>query len=478
MNIKRISAVEILLWTFAFLLILLVVSPFGLGFKIKNDYPAVLAGVSDLVQADIKIISYDRGFYSSSVILDIALPDVPFKLQLKENIIHGPVYLGLINQGKSPFVAAVVTGELVPPAELAVQINQLFSGKAPMLYQNVIEFSGSMTSESYMPPINTIITAEGNDISIRSSGLTLVSRYFPAEGRLSGESSLPTLLISTDTDKMEIQRLNLNFSGIKGNNNLLIGDSILTLGLLDYHSNGEQLSVRSFNVQTMTNEQGKFLNSQLQMNAQEILASNVKLGPVAFNVSIKGLDADKLIELQDIQKDMQQKLEQGIPEEQVTAMYAGQMLGILPDLLKQSEININPLKVESDIGALTSDLAFSIEGLDASAPADPLFILNAINLDIGLQIDEGLLQQIVKWQLQANDQMVTGDAITRRKEAAIPIDQKVSENIQGLLDEDWLVKDNSVYQSHISFHQGQMLLNGKPVDPIAHLMSQMAAPGR
>ena len=121
MNVKRISAMEIFLWFFAFILFLLVASPFVLGFKIKNDYPAVLAELSDLVQADIQIASYERGFFSSNAVLDIGLNGVPFKFQLKENIIHGPIYLGLINQGKLPFVAAVATGELLSPAELSTQ---------------------------------------------------------------------------------------------------------------------------------------------------------------------------------------------------------------------------------------------------------------------------------------------------------------------------------------------------------------------
>ncbi|MCW8911455.1 MAG: YdgA family protein [Gammaproteobacteria bacterium] len=476
MTVKRISAVEIVLWFSAFILLLLVVSPFVLGFKIKNDYASVVTDVSDLIQADIQIISYERGFFSSNVMLNIGLNSVPFKFQLREKIIHGPIYLGLINQGKSPFVAAVASGELLPPVELSTQIKQLFSDKSPLVYQNVINFTGGIVSESYIPAINTVIKTDPGEVKVTSSGVTMTSAYSPQAGRLSGEANMPVFSLMAEAEKIDIKDLNLNYSGIVGENGLLIGDSMLTLGLLDYHSNGDQLSVRLFNIQTMTNEQGQFMNSQLQMNAQEILASDVKLGPVAFNVSVNGLDASKLHELQAIQKEMEQKLQQGIPNEQVTAMYAGQMMGLLPDLLKQSEIKVHPLKVESELGTLTSDMTFSIEGLDASAPADPLFILNALNLDMNLQIDEALLRQMIKWELMSNDQLAAGNEAARQAEKALPVEQKVNENIRGLLDEDWLTVEDRVYHSNLSFHQGQMLLNGKSIDPVAHFMSQMAPP--
>ena len=476
MNVKRISAMEIALWFFACILFLLVASPFVLGFKIKNDYAAILHDVSNLVQADIQISSYERGFFSSNVVLDIALSGAPFKFQLKEKIIHGPIYLGLINQGKSPFVAAVATGELLTPVEFSTQVNQLFPEASPLVYQNVIDFSGGIVSESYIPAIETTIETDSGVIKVHSSGVTLLSNYSSQEGSLSGDIFWPVFSLAAEAEKMDIQGLNLNYSGSMGENNLLIGDSMLTLGLVDYHTNDDQLSVRSFNVQTMTNEQDKFLNSQLQMNAQEILASNVKLGPVSFNISINGLDASKLNEIQGIQKEMEQKLQQGMPAEQATVMFTGQMMALIPDLLKQSEIKVHPLRIESEIGSLTSDMTFSIEGLDGSAPADPLFIMNALNLDMNLQIDEGLLQQMIKWQLMSNEQMAAGDAATRKAEQALPVDQKVSENIRGLLDEDWLIVEDGVYESNLSFHQGLMLLNGKTIDPVAYFMSQMAAP--
>ena len=113
MSAKRISPAEILIWIFVLLLVVVVASPFALGFKIKTDYSALTQKISDMMQIDLSIVKYDRGYFSSDVTMDVQIPGVPASFQFKEKIIHGPVYLGLINQGKSPFVAAVIKGELL-----------------------------------------------------------------------------------------------------------------------------------------------------------------------------------------------------------------------------------------------------------------------------------------------------------------------------------------------------------------------------
>jgi hypothetical protein len=121
---------------------------------------------------------------------------------------------------------------------------------------------------------------------------------------------------------------------------------------------------------------------------------------------------------------------------------------------------------------------FSVEGLDQNMPANPLFMLSAINLDVNFNVDEALMKQIVQWYLVANEDKIqtVGDKQVQRAEASIPMEQKVGENLRGLVDENWLIFNEGVYSSHISMSQGQMLLNDRQVDPLSQLMPQMAPP--
>ena len=109
------------------------------------------------------------------------------------------------------------------------------------------------------------------------------------------------------------------------------------------------------------------------------------------------------------------------------------------------------------------------------APADPMFLLTAINLEMDMSADEALLKQLVDWQLTANAEqlMAVGNDRSKKAEASVSMSQKVDENLKGLIDENWLIYTDVKYSSRITLQQGMMTINNKQVDPMAQIMSQM-----
>ncbi len=477
MSTKKISVGEVLVWLVVIALVVLIASPFALGFKIQNDYSNIVRNLSAMIQADVKIKQYDRGVFTSDVILEYTTSNMPFKLSFKETIVHGPVYLGLLTQGKSPLVAAVVKGEMLPVAGYEAIYQKMFAGQSALVYQNIIDLSGDFEIEEYLRPVNSVIELEdGTPLEIQTSGLTFNGHYAAASNKLSGESSMPVMKFVSDGTSFDGRNITMTLSGGIGQNDLYMGDSVLSLGKFSIESDDQQFAMHNLTVRSMTSEKGALVDSQVQMNVQEIFASNERFGPAALNISVNGMNAKALKKLQAVQTQMQDKLQQGIPPEQVNAMMAGEMLALVPELLMQTQIKIDPMQVESELGKLQSSLKFSVDGLDQNAPADPLFMLTAMNLDFAMDIDEALMRQIIEWQLQVNANQVqaVGSEKARKAESSIPLQQKVTENLQGLLDENWLTFNNGIYSSTVSLHQGQMMLNNKQIDPLAQIMSQMS----
>ena len=477
MSTKRIGLIEIIIWLFVLLLLVLIVSPFGLGFKIKNDYSMLTQNISDMMQVDVSIAKYDQGYFSSDVILEVQISGMPVALQFKEKIIHGPVYLGLLNQGKSPFVAAIVKGELLPTAGFESMLEQSFSGQPGLLYQNHIDFSGNVDIEGFMPPVNTVIEQETGPLTIKTSAVHITEYYSAGDEKISGEIKLSTLAMHSDAAKVNLNNLNISFSGKMGVNHLLRGDSVLSLDKLDIQSNADQFALSNFSVSSVSAEVGALVNSQLRLNAQQMLLSNQKLGPIVFALSVNGLNANSINQLSELQRNTQAKVQQGIPADQANAMLAGQMMSIIPELFKQAVITIDPLSIQSELGKLEASVDFSVDGLEQGASIDPMFLLSAINLEVNMSVDEALLKQLTEWQLVANENQIVamGNEQSRKIEADIPMAQKVDENLKGLLDENWLTYEEAKYSSHIKLQQGLMTINGKQVDPMAQIMSQMGA---
>ena len=470
MSTKKISFIEIILWISVFLFILLALLPYGLGYKVKSDYSQLVDDFSQVLQLDIEIERYEQGFFSSDATLVINLPDMP--IRLKEEIIHGPVYFGLLGQGKSPFVAAVVTGELEISEEQQSLVQKIFAAQKPLVYQNIIGFSGDVDSQGYMPPIDTQFEDEMGVISIQSSGMIIDEHYTASTRTIKGEATNPMFKMQSAVFSVDAENLSVSFSGAMGANEIMLGDSVMSIGLLNFDSGDDQIALKDIIVRSVTAESGDLINSDAQLSASEILASNQKFGPVKLNVSVNGLNAKSLAQLQELQKEVDNQIAQGLPEEQAGAMMMGQAMGVLPGLVRQAEIKINPLSVNSELGKLEADMDFRLDGITDDTPADPMFLLTAISLDLNLSIDELFLKQIISWQLAtAQEDQLSGTGMDMLPPDVM--EKQVSENIQGMVKENWLVKDEGVYFSKISMHQGEMLINDKSVDPMQQVMSSM-----
>jgi|GEM_PF-1676538 len=475
MSTRKISITEIILWILAILLILLALTPFALGFQIKSDYSRLMSEISEDFDLDLQIQQYDQGMYSSSVVISLKIPDIDEPILFREEVIHGPFYFGLLNQGKSPLVAAVIKGRLDIAADRQAMVDKIFAGRNPLVYQSVVDFAGDIDSQFYIPAVDTNIDGETGPLKIQSAGVILNERYSSGSKQISGEALLPVIRLTSADFSMNAESMNLSFSAAKGSNDIFLGDSVVSVNLLDINSGHDQFALRDLTIRSLSSENGNLINSGLQLSVREILASNQKLGPMQFNISVNGLNAASMLRIQEIENEMQEKASQGIPEEQLNAMMMGQMMGLMPELIKQAEIKVNPLSVNSELGKLEADMEFKLDGIDENTPADPMFLMGAINLELNVSIDEPLLKQLVSWELQNRqiDEMHAGSEASREIEANIPIEQQVKENIQGMLDENWLVLNEGVYMSSISMHQGELIINDKSVDPMQQMMSTM-----
>ncbi|VAW60228.1 hypothetical protein MNBD_GAMMA11-2758 [hydrothermal vent metagenome] len=475
MSTKRISILEILLWIFVLILILLSFTPFALGFKIKADYTRLVTDMAEILQVDLQILNYEQGLFSSEATLAIKLPDKQISIKFKEEIVHGPIYFGVLSQGRSPLVAAVVKGQIDISAEKQVMVQKVFVNKVPLVYQHIIDFAGDVETQAYIPSVNTSFNDDEGTVSVQSSGMVINEHFSAASRQLSGDAKIPTLKIKTPTYSINVDGINLSFSGGIGKNQIVIGDSVISLNLFDIVSGAEQFTLRDFTIRSITSETGNLISSGSNISALEVFASNQKFGPIKLDLNLNGVSAQGLNQLQVIQDEVAEMKEKGLPEEQINSMMTGQIMGVIPELIRQAEVKIDPLSISSELGKLEANMDFALQGIDADTPADPMFLLGAVSMDLNVSIDEPLLKQFVTWQLKSSDQASAyqGSEQSRAVEAGIPLNQKVTENIQGMVDENWLKKSRGVYTSKISMHQGELLINEKPVDPMQQIMSSM-----
>jgi len=474
MSTRRVSALEVIIWITLFLFVLLAFSPYVIGYKAKSDYTNLINQMSKISQHDLHVSNYSQGFFSSQATVVLNLPQYPEPVLFKEEIVHGPVYLGLINQGKSPFIAAVIKGELDMEAAQLKTIKSILSGSGPVVYQHLISFNGNVDSQVYVPAINTLIQDGETTVHLESSGVIYTQFLSSADNSIKGEMTVPSFKVKEENFDMILKGSVVNFSGHKGSTQLMIGDSVASVDVINIDSAEEQFAVKKLIVHSITSEEGELINSGAQISAREVLVSNQKIGPVALNLSINGLNANSLLLLEKMIIDLDNQAAQGVPEEKINNLMTSQMMVIMPDLIKQAELNINPLSFNSELGRLEADMEFKLDRVEGDISTNPFGLFNAVNFHLNLSIDEPLIRKIIAWNLD-NDTGSSKSSAIHNTINHEQVAQKVDENLKALMDVNWLVKDEGVYLSKISMQNSELLINDTSVDALQQIMSTVGS---
>ena len=475
MRTKRVSVLEVSIWITLVIFTLLAFSPFIVGYKAKSDYANLINQLSKISNLDLQITNYSQGFFSSKATLALNLPSYSETLVFKEEIVHGPVYLGLISQDKSPFVAAVINGKLDVESAAFTKLTKLLSGNSPVFYQHLIGFNGNVDSQAYVPAIKTTINEGSESVNLESSGAIYTQFISSTDESVKGELTVPLFEIKDNNFAMILKDTVVSFSGKKGINQLMIGDSVISVGVLNIDSAHEQFAVKKLVVHSLSSEEGQMINSGAQISAREVLASNQKFGPVALNMSLNGLDVPSLLQIEKMKLSLDKQKSQGVEADKINSLMINQLAEIMPALIKKAKANINPLSVNSELGRLEADMEFKLIGLAEQIPIDPIVLLNAIKFDLNISIDEPLIRKLFAWHLENIDDDKSSTALlgVKSENSHLLMSKKVDENLDALMQINWLVKDENVYLSKISMHQGELLVNDITVDALQQIISSL-----
>ncbi|VAW56509.1 hypothetical protein MNBD_GAMMA07-2213 [hydrothermal vent metagenome] len=475
MSIKKISLLELFLWLFIFVLLLTLLSPLVMGVKIKHDYPGILKRLSDTLNVDIKINKYDQGFFSSNLDLSLMIPGFAETIKFKEKIIHGPIYFGLLSQRKWPFATAVVQGKLDASTSQHAWLTKVFSNNDTLVYQAIISYLGEIDSQLYLPAINAHLQDEIGQIYINSAGIIINQHYSPVSQHVNAEINIAKLKFKSTLFSLITDSVNISFTGYKGGNALLIGDSIVSVSLLDFYSGVDQFAVKDLVLRSVSSEEGHLINTFNQLKVRELLTSNQKFGPLVFNLNINGINAESLKQLKLLQQENKSKLAQGVSTEQINKIARTKIISLLPNMIKQIDMNVSPLSIASELGQLQAKLDFKLDNISPDILENPMLLLTAINFDLDLTVDPLLLKQLVRWEFEKNVQGLLDLSIVKSDASSTPPKApNVATSIQRMLDKNWLVSRDQGYFAKITMQKGELLVNNKLVSPFEKITTSKA----
>lgn len=226
MNVFRDYWLEIALAVVSVFLLLLSVLPYFSGYIIQADYSNLVKKISNGTDFSFEVVSYERHWFRSDAKLIVKNADQEALFEFNHQIIHGPLYLGLILEGQSPFVNMVIQGNMLPKNIPDDYVFTTISSEFIVQIKAYVAFNGDVYANLSIPEnkvIKTLVVTEAKKIDFDLY-------YTEHENRYKGEIHIPELL-SSGKSFFELENLILSFDEVY-KNNVIVGDLVLSFDLM------------------------------------------------------------------------------------------------------------------------------------------------------------------------------------------------------------------------------------------------------
>lgn len=287
MRIIRDYWLEIVLAIFSFTLLLLTVLPYFYGFKIQSDYARLISSVSDNSGLVIEVVSYEKHWFSSNAELMIKDQDKQFLYKFKHKIIHGPVYLGLLLDGRSPLVSMVIKG-MIQPAKIDQSFLSKILSANPVQLNAYIGFNGVDEVVALLPAVSQKV----DGITFQVAAANLKMKYFSHENRFKGDITTPSILLY-GRSHVEVERFLLNFDEVVDSHGVS-GDIVLSFDALKFRLMQRSVNLKAISSRFKNSITDDLLNLEMDFNASKLNLFNEQVNSLSFGLNVEKFDLGKI----------------------------------------------------------------------------------------------------------------------------------------------------------------------------------------
>lgn len=416
----------------------LLASPYFIGQQTETKIRDMYAQMSDYPSYELEITEYHQGWFGSRLTATFTMPIAAaddlgiehLSFTLQQEIQHGPLlwkYNGLgfgLNDSSTQIKLDQDMLALLP-ADLNIADNNL-------QIIGHIGFNGSVQSIVKLSPFSMLI----DEAKLEIKGAEFTSSV-AMDGAMTFAGSWQGLTISEDQQTL-VELKQLTVSGVQ---QLIRGElfspTALTTG--DFFVHMAQFSVAGPTPDTVINiedlsitgasqENDGLLLIDVLFNAENIDAMAQQFNDFNYQITMKNLDVDVFQEVQRVMLEIQE-----LPEQQ-QAMALMQLQALLPKLIaKAPEFNITQLGINTEDGEVSSDLNIKFDQSIYDAN-NPMSMILAVDANAKGHAPQAFFERI-----------------------------GMATDVDGMLDQNILVKDNDNVSFNFTFKNGQALLNGMPI---------------
>ena len=442
-----------LLLVLVIILAVVVFTPYGFGFMIEKNYKNILTQIPHS-KVQIKIVDYQRGWFSSNAKLKISfnMPKLleqkakvkPLTFFVNETINHGPLIIATNPDGDKRLVIgqAFILGLVKQPNVNGYAIT-------------LIHLHGSVDNHLLLYNVNFGSQQQGFVYAIHdlNAHTNISSNLKTVEGNV----KIAAIDFLTKSLVQHSDNINVDFHLKKSPSGMYLGKTNAQLqkqaGLVMQRL---QFQLNNVRMSSDSNEVDGKINYALQLSMKNILLNNQNYGPANLYVTVDKLDAEKLLALQN-------KLQVIKANETITKQELKQYSSAIMQLLSKGlNLNIKQLNLILPEGKLAAHANIKINP-QPLAINNPIVFLANLDVNANLEIPKVFLQNMMETfatHVEKPKQTKKGEEkIVKQEKTPAEI---AKDQINQWLHNGMLIADGDNYKINVSFNQMQLLVNGKP----------------
>ena len=296
-------------------LLVLVVAPAGVGLMVENNYRQLWqAALEDQPGYDASVAEYERGWFSSSARVEIAVSepamaeflsesdwgkadeqDGTVRLSLHERIHHGPLALG----APAPFSQRLRPGAGVVHTHLDQTLPLDGVDISGITMTTRLGLGGQLHAHLRIEPMEHEFD-DGSSLALEHR-MTLDIRTDQALQRLQSELRGDSLYIRGDGgESVSLESIRAQTDQRRGTGGLWLGETDFRAGLIGMaFPMGAPLEVRDLRWQSQASEADALLEQQHQIRAKSVKSGALTAQPVRLDMSFYNLDIRSITTLQE-----------------------------------------------------------------------------------------------------------------------------------------------------------------------------------
>lgn len=399
-------------------------APFGMGYMAERQINRIANRLSERPQVTVTVKDYKRGYMNSTATLHIDYKAVqPEKQQdviqasveLKQTIKHGPF---LSTADGFRFGMAYAESDLVLSKEAKAVLNEIFKDQASQpefVIDSMIHLNGASEHHFRIPQYKFLHKDNTqDDITITTSGAHGSWEMSSDLDYHTGTLNFGSFLLQQDKVLARINAPEITFDMNHNNIGIYTGKTRIDFPSFEVSVDGKmEYQLKSLELNTSGDVDKDLYHVSFNGGFENLKLEQKAYGPLLFNVSLRNLDANAIVEIQKLADQMQ---DPNTPKEQQQAIVLGLMTKVPEVFSRGAELRIEPFNLSLPQGKVEIAGHLKIdEGSLTGIAANPFAALQKLNGELKVVMAKDVARELMV--KESRDKIAKMEAYSRLRQA-------------------------------------------------------------